>query len=73
MLGYFGNKMDDRYGVCECGTCLEAMWYIAEEFDKYGHRTGRVKNAVDYLYCPECSRKYIVDDSFDGPWQYKHY
>ena len=46
---------------------------IAEEFDNYGHRTGRVKNAVDYLYCPECGRTYIVDDSFDGPWQYKHY
>ena len=73
MLGNFENKIDARFGLCECGAPLKAMWYIAKECNKYEHETGRVKNAVDYLYCPECGRTYIVDDSFDGPWQYKHY
>ena len=39
----------------------------------HGVKTGRVKNAVGNLYCEECGKVVIVDDSFDGEWQYRRY
>ena len=51
---------------------LNPKWYIAEE-EVHGIKAGRVKNAVSNLYCEECGKVVIVDDSFDGEWQYRRY
>lgn len=57
------------YGICEeCYSDLEAVWFIDEEMDEYGHKTGRKRHAVDYLICPYCLDKYCVDDSYDSGW-----
>lgn len=65
--------MKTDYGVCEeCGTPLEAEWFIEKEYEIiYGaeYPTGRTRRAVNCLYCPHCLRQYVVDDSFDGPWR----
>lgn len=61
----------DRYGLCECESPLEAVWFTEEEIDNHnGFRTGRIRNAVDYLVCPSCGKRYQVDTSFDGPWRW---
>ena len=65
--------MRNNYGVCEeCGTPLEAEWFIEKEYEIiYGceYPTGRTRRAVSCLCCPHCLRQYVVDDSFDGPWR----
>ena len=64
-----------KYGECPyCGCELEAVWFTEEETAvEYDVRyyTGRVRNAIDYLVCPQCLRNYCVDDSMDGPWRYE--
>lgn len=61
-------------GFCErCGTELEPVYFREEEsyIDEYGHlmRTGRTRRAVDYLVCPNCLKRYIVDGDFgNGEW-----
>ena len=64
----------NSFGNCaECGCPLEAKWFIEDEYETttFGvmYRTGRQRHAVDYLFCPDCGKKYCVDDSFDGPWR----
>lgn len=65
--------MKTDYGVCEeCGTPLEAEWFIEKEYEViYGceYPTGRTRRAVNCLCCPRCLKQYVVDDSFDGPWR----
>lgn len=62
-----------EYGYCvECGYPLEPV-YFEEKEEKIvqGIRipTGRVRTAVNYLYCPMCGHKEVVDDTFDEPWR----
>lgn len=60
-----------NFGWCSCcGTNLLASWFIEEEY-KRGYKTGRVRQATKYLYCPNCGRIKCVDDSFDGEWHYE--
>lgn len=60
------------YGGCsECGTPLEPVWFTEEEYKTVNgciFKTGRKRRAVDYLVCPNCFHKEIVDNSFDGNW-----
>lgn len=62
-----------RYGQCpECGADMEAVWFIDEEYKTMQgmmYKTGRKRQAVDYLVCPVCYKRECVDDSFDGPWR----
>ena len=62
-----------NFGKCEdCNTNLKPYWFVEEETIK-GIKTGRVRNAVSHLFCESCGKTYTVDDSFDGPWQYKRF
>lgn len=57
----------------KCGICnvdLEPVLFMEEERDLRGYLTGRVRRAVDYLYCPCCGQKEICDSSFDGEWHF---
>ena len=62
------------YGeCCECGTPLEPIWFIQDEYntiDGCMYKTGRKRRAIDYLICPYCLCKECVDDSFDESWSY---
>lgn len=64
--------MSDRYGVCEeCQTPLEPVWFTEDQYviiGGYRCKTGRQRTACSHLICPCCLKKYVVDDSFDGPW-----
>lgn len=65
--------MINKYGYCDICKCpLEPIWFVEEEYtiDKYKNqiKTGRKKHAVDYLICPNCLKRYCIDDSFDGDW-----
>lgn len=60
----------------DCGVKLEPIYFREKEsyLDSYGHyiETGRSRIAVDYLICPECLKKFIVDGDFgNGEWKYK--
>ena len=60
----FGN-------CCECNIPLEPVWFKDIEFQPNSNiPTGRVKLAVNYLFCPYCLKKFTVDDTFDGDWFY---
>ena len=51
---------------------MEAVWFIDEEYKTMQgmmYKTGRKRQAVDYLVCPVCYKRECVDDSFDGPWR----
>lgn len=62
----------NMYGNCNiCGGNLKPSWFKQQEYNNYGTKTGRVKNAVDYLICECCFKKFAVDDSFDGAWHYE--
>lgn len=64
---------ENIYGKCEdCGINLKPLWFVEEEIVN-GIKTGRVRNAVSYLFCEKCGETCIVDDSFDGPWQYRRF
>lgn len=58
------------FGTCVCGVDLEPVLFIEKETDAKGLFTGRVRQAVDYLVCPCCGKRYVTDSSFDGPWRY---
>lgn len=60
--------MNDKYGICECGTPLSPVWFIEEERDKHFHKTGRKRKACSHLICEDCGKTYPVDDTFDGMW-----
>lgn len=61
--------LDWKYGNCEsCNSELLPAWFTQEEVMN-GYKTGRTRQAVDFLVCPVCLKKYIVDDSFDKPWE----
>ena len=61
-------------GFCErCGSELEPVYFREKEsyIDSYGHLiwTGRSRIAVDYLACPRCLKRHIVDGDFEnGEW-----
>lgn len=65
-------KMQD-FGKCPiCGENLEPVYFQEDGLQLYEGsviETGRVRTIVDYLVCPHCDQKQIVDDSFDGPWR----
>ena len=55
----------------KCPRCyypLEPCVYEEKELNQYNKPTGRIRNAVSYLYCPICGETSCVDDSFDGGW-----
>lgn len=62
-----------EYGECDRCNCelMPTDWFEDIEYDSHMIPTGRVRLAVGYMICPECGKKYCVDDSFDGPWHYK--
>ena len=61
-----------KYGYCsKCGADLEPVWFTEKEMKPAQGGmvfTGRTRRAVAYLECPDCLKKEVVDDSFDGPW-----
>ena len=57
-----------RFGNCDCGEELDADYFEEKEYDRYGNTTGRVRIAVNCLFCPRCLKTFICDASFDGPW-----
>lgn len=61
-----------NYGICEkCSAPLNPVWFKEDEVVIKNNTviyTGRTKRSCDYLECIDCYRKYVVDDSFDGPW-----
>lgn len=61
-----------KFGECAfCGAHLEAVWFTEYEYnttDGITYKTGRKRHAVDYLFCPECNKKFCIDDSFDSCW-----
>lgn len=64
--------MSNKYGTCQCGEKLEAVWFTEEETNTSGGimvKTGRTRKACSHLTCPRCLTNVIVDDSFDGPFQ----
>ena len=62
------------YGKCDaCDVDLEPVFFIEDERDLRGYLTGRVRRAVDYLYCPYCGRKDVCDSSFDGEWHFSSF
>ena len=66
-----------KTGECkDCGVRLEPIYFREKEFyiDSYGDwiKTGRSRIAVDYLICPVCLERYIVDRDFEnGEWEDK--
>lgn len=62
---YIGYGKCDR---CNCDLMAEMFW--DKERDNRGILTGRIRHSVGVLYCPQCLKRYCVDDSFDGPWFY---
>ena len=68
------QKKDWHYGYCsECDAPMLPVWfteYEEETIGGYRHKTGRKREACDYLYCPICGTRECVDDSFDGPWHH---
>ncbi len=67
----------NKFGKClTCNVDLEPVYFEEKESKLYENtliETGRVRTAVDYLVCPCCGERFIVDDSFDGPWVPKTY
>lgn len=64
--------MNSPYGECpDCGGALFPRWFKEHEFVE-GRFTGRVRVAVDVLVCTQCMRQVTVDDSFDGPWEWRN-
>lgn len=66
--------MKEECGICEnCKVKLEPVYFREREsyIDSYGHLvwTGRSRRAIDYLVCPVCLKRYIVDGEFgNGSW-----
>lgn len=72
------NPDKGDHGVCPvCGYALQPEMFTEEEtrVDPYTHalhKTGRVRRACNYLFCPNCGKKEAVDDDyFAEPWRYK--
>lgn len=61
-----------NYGQCDkCGENLQVTeWYDEYERDNEGHFTGRKRRAVSSLFCPNCFKKFCIDDTFDKDWHY---
>jgi hypothetical protein len=64
--------MNNDYGLCDvCQIPLQANTFIDKEFYPNSNTlTGRTRFAVNFLYCPCCGKKFVIDDSFDGNWHY---
>lgn len=74
MTNHTLNKPDCGYCDC-CGNELEPVYFREEEtyFDDFNRliKTGRSRIAVDYLICPNCLERFIVDGDFgNGEWSY---
>lgn len=69
--------MLNNFGKCSiCNVDLEPVYFEEKERKLYEGayiETGRVRTAVDYLLCPCCGERFIVDDSFDSAWVPKTY
>ena len=62
--------MNNNYGLCDvCQTPLQAdTGRVNEFYPNTATPTGRTKFVVNFLYCPQCRKKILVDDTFDGQW-----
>lgn len=67
-----------RYGGCpHCGTDLEAVWFVEYEYayqtlpgcKTIEYKTGRKRDNIDYLVCPVCGKREVIDDSFASSWR----
>ena len=57
----------DQFLCRYCGSPMAKKWFTEYE-EINGVRTGRRRQAVDYLYCLQCFRQEPVDDSMDREW-----
>ena len=64
---------DENLKCPECGEQMSPVWFEEEETvleDGHYYRTGRKRDAVDYLTCPYCFHNECVDGDFmGGPWR----
>ena len=68
--------MINRFGNCpKCDTPLEAEWFKEYEHKSkwidgqlIRYKTHRWRYNIDYLICPHCLEKQIVDDTYAGEW-----
>ena len=69
------NRYFELPKCSRCDVTLEAKMYIEEEEILLSHhweKTGRIRQNVDYLFCPFCGNKECVDcETFAGNWRYK--
>ena len=53
-----------------CGEEMDIEYFVEEEYDREGHKTGRVRTQANGLICWCCGHKELVDDdTFSGPWR----
>ncbi|MBO5969829.1 MAG: hypothetical protein J6S14_15155 [Clostridia bacterium] len=64
----YKNIPNEDLPECRCGFKQEPVWFIEEERDSHNALTGRTRRAVSHFECPNCGRRSICDDSFDGDW-----
>lgn len=65
----------NRFGECECGGQLDAIWFEEQESKISGGMlilTNRYRKAVSHLSCTCCGKNYCVDGTFDGQWYEKN-
>ena len=62
------------FGNCtKCNKPLRPVYFVEEEIGNCGIPTGRIRDAVDYLYCPICGKKEAIDgETGSGPWRQPH-
>ena len=58
------------FGNCvKCNEPLRPVCFMEKELNNSGIPTGRIRAAVDYLYCPICGKKEAIDgETGSGPW-----
>lgn len=50
---------------CECE--MQPIWFIEEEINEQGYKTGRKCRSCSHFECPICGKKECVD-MFDSAW-----
>ena len=63
-----------KFGNCECGGKLEAVYFEMQESKVSSGRmiwTNRYKRACAELECDHCGKGHAIDDSLDGNWYTK--
>lgn len=68
--------MINKFGNCpHCDTPLEAEWFKEYEWKTSWvggyctqYKTGRWRYNINYLVCPNCLKKQVMDDTYAGEW-----